>query len=95
MLGRLFLIEFTGFEWNVPSSATMRANVVSPGWVDTPMFEQLAGDMKPDLFKAMPARLPSGKIATAADIAPAYIHAMESAFTTGQTLNIDGGQSII
>jgi len=75
--------------------ATMRVNVVSPGWVDTPMFEQLAGDMKPDLFKAMAARLPSGKIATAADIAPAYIHAMESAFTTGQTLNIDGGQSII
>jgi len=75
--------------------APTRVNVVSPGWVDTPMFEQLAGDMKPDLFKTMAARLPAGKIATPADIAPAYIYAMESEFTTGQTLDIDGGQSII
>lgn len=43
----------------------------------------------------MAARLPIGKIATPVDIAAAYIYAMESEFTTGQTLDIDGGQSII
>ncbi|WP_454858079.1 SDR family oxidoreductase [Rhizobium binxianense] len=75
--------------------APVRVNVVSPGWVDTPMFEHLAGDMKPDLFKDMAARLPVGKIATPVDIAPAYIFAMESEFTTGQIIDIDGGQSLI
>jgi NAD(P)-dependent dehydrogenase (short-subunit alcohol dehydrogenase family) len=75
--------------------APMRVNVVSPGWVDTPMFEQLAGDMKSELFETMAARLPAGKIATPADIAPAYVYAMESEFTTGQTLDIDGGQSLV
>jgi NAD(P)-dependent dehydrogenase (short-subunit alcohol dehydrogenase family) len=72
-----------------------RVNVVSPGWVDTPMFDELAGEAKVGLFEDMAARLPVRKIATPADIAPAYIYAMESEFTTGQTLHIDGGQSLI
>jgi NAD(P)-dependent dehydrogenase (short-subunit alcohol dehydrogenase family) len=72
-----------------------RVNVVSPGWVDTPMFDELAGEAKLDLFEGMAARLPVRKIATPADIAPAYIYAMESDFTTGQTIHIDGGQSLI
>ncbi|MEO8180726.1 MAG: SDR family oxidoreductase [Deltaproteobacteria bacterium] len=72
-----------------------RVNVVSPGWVDTPLFDELAGGAKLSLFEGMATRLPVGKIATPADIAPAYIFAMESDFTTGQTLHIDGGQSLI
>jgi NAD(P)-dependent dehydrogenase (short-subunit alcohol dehydrogenase family) len=72
-----------------------RVNVVSPGWVDTPLFDELAGDAKLSLFEGMAARLPVRKIATPADIAPAYIYAMESEFTTGQTIHIDGGQSLI
>ncbi|WP_222285619.1 SDR family oxidoreductase [Rhizobium leguminosarum] len=75
--------------------APTRVNVVSPGWVDTPMFEELAGDAKSGFFEGMAARLPVGRIATPADIAPAYIYAMESDFTTGQTIHIDGGQSLI
>lgn len=75
--------------------APTRVNVVSPGWVDTPMFDELAGEAKAGYFESMAARLPWGKIATPADIAPAYIFAMESDFTTGQTINIDGGQSLI
>lgn len=75
--------------------APTRVNVVSPGWVDTPMFTQLAGEAKAGLFEDMAARLPAGKIATPADIAPAYIYAMESDFTTGEAIHIDGGQRLI
>jgi NAD(P)-dependent dehydrogenase (short-subunit alcohol dehydrogenase family) len=72
-----------------------RVNVVSPGWVDTPMFDELVGDAKHGYFESMAARLPSGKVAAPSDIAPAYIYAMESDFTTGETLHIDGGQRLI
>lgn len=75
--------------------APTRVNIVSPGWVDTPMFDALAGEAKAGYFDSMAARLPVGRIAMPADIAPAYIHAMESDFTTGQTLRIDGGQSLL
>jgi len=75
--------------------APTRVNIVSPGWVDTPMFDELVGDAKAGYFEAMAARLPIGRIATPSDIAPAYLHAMESNFTTGETLHIDGGQRLI
>jgi NAD(P)-dependent dehydrogenase (short-subunit alcohol dehydrogenase family) len=75
--------------------APIRVNVVSPGWVDTPMFDELVGEAKLGLFESLAARLPAGKIATPADIASAYTFAMESDFTTGQTLHVDGGQSLI
>lgn len=75
--------------------APTRVNVVSPGWVDTPMFTELAGENKSSLFESMATRLPVGRIAKPADVALAYVYAMESEFTTGQTLHIDGGQSLI
>ena len=75
--------------------APIRVNIVSPGWVDTPMFSELAGEHKSALFEGMAKQLPIGRIAKPADVAPAYIYVMESEFTTGQTLQIDGGQSLI
>lgn len=75
--------------------APMRVNVVSPGWVDTPMWGELVGEAKSAFFAEMAPRLPSRKIATPADVAPAYIHLMESEFTTGETIRIDGGHNLI
>lgn len=72
-----------------------RVNVVSPGWVQTPMWDRLVGDAKTAMWDEMAARLPAGRIALPRDIAPAYLFLMESELTTGTTLNIDGGQSLI
>jgi NAD(P)-dependent dehydrogenase (short-subunit alcohol dehydrogenase family) len=74
--------------------APTRVNIVSPGWVDSPMWD-IAGDAKAGFFDEMAARLPVGRIATAADVAPAYIYLMESEFMTGETIRIDGGHSLI
>jgi len=75
--------------------APSRVNVVSPGWVDTPMFDELVGDAKMGYFASMAARLPVGRIAAPRDVAPAYLFAMESDFTTGETIHIDGGQRLV
>ena len=75
--------------------APTRVNVVSPGWVDTQMWEDIVGEAKSGFFQDMAGRLPAGRIATPADIAHAYIYLMESAFTTGETVHIDGGQRLI
>lgn len=72
-----------------------RVNVVSPGWVDTPMWDELVGEAKSGFFADMAARLPSGRIPTPADVAAAYVYLMESEYTTGETLRIDGGQHLI
>jgi NAD(P)-dependent dehydrogenase (short-subunit alcohol dehydrogenase family) len=72
-----------------------RVNVVSPGWVDTPMWDELVGEAKSAFFADMAAHLPSGKIPTATDVAAAYLYLMESDFTTGETLRIDGGHNLL
>ncbi|KQU93053.1 SDR family oxidoreductase [Devosia sp. Root105] len=72
-----------------------RVNIVSPGWVDTPMFDELVGEAKAGYFAEMAARLPIGRIAAPRDVAPAYLYAMESEFMTGETIHIDGGQRLI
>ena len=72
-----------------------RVNVVSPGWVDTPMWDELVGEAKSGFLAEMAARLPSGRIPTPRDVAAAYVYLMESDFTTGETLRIDGGQNLI
>ena len=75
--------------------APTRVNIVSPGWVDTPMWDELVGEAKSGFFANMAARLPAKKIATPADIAQAYLYLMESELTTGETIHIDGGQRLI
>lgn len=75
--------------------APTRVNVVSPGWVDTPMWDELVGSEKTAMWQDLAQRLPAGRIASPADIALAYVFVMESAFTTGTTIHIDGGHSLI
>ncbi|PRH85538.1 short chain dehydrogenase [Labrys okinawensis] len=75
--------------------APTRVNIVSPGWVDTPMWDEIVGAAKSDFFAGMAGRLPAGRIAAPADIAPAYLYLMSSAFTTGETIHIDGGHGLI
>jgi NAD(P)-dependent dehydrogenase (short-subunit alcohol dehydrogenase family) len=77
--------------------APTRVNVVSPGWVDTPMWDEfgLPSGGKTALWEEMASRLPAGRIATPADTALAYIYLMESELTTGTVLKIDGGHALI
>ncbi|WP_432729982.1 SDR family oxidoreductase [Variovorax sp. W6] len=75
--------------------APTRVNIVSPGWVDTPMWDSAVGDAKAGFFEGMAARLPARRIAMPADIAPAYIYLMTSEFTTGETIRIDGGHNLV
>ena len=75
--------------------APVRVNVVSPGWVKTPMWEEIAGPAKDAMWADMAARLPVGRIATPADIAATYLHVMGSAFTTGTTVHVDGGHALL
>ena len=75
--------------------APTRVNIVSPGWVETEMWDEIVGAAKTGYFDQMGARIPAGRIATPADIAPAYLYLMQSEFMTGETIHIDGGQRLV
>ncbi|KUM27782.1 hypothetical protein AU467_15475 [Mesorhizobium loti] len=75
--------------------APTRVNIVSPGWVDTEMWDEIVGEAKAGYFDQMGARLPAGRVATPADVAPAYLYLMQNDFMTGETIHIDGGQRLV
>jgi NAD(P)-dependent dehydrogenase (short-subunit alcohol dehydrogenase family) len=78
----------------------IRANVVMPGLMNTPMaIEGIArarGISKEDLVRARDAQVPlGGKMGTAWDVAYAalFLASDEARFITGVALAVDGGQS--
>ena len=75
--------------------APVRVNVVSPGWVDTPIWDTLAGAAKGERLAAMAARLPTGRVGAPGDIAHAIAALLDNGFVTGTVLHVDGGHRLV
>lgn len=75
--------------------APIRVNVVSPGWVDTPIWQHVAGAEAPARLDAMAQKLPVGRIGRPADIADGIRFLMRNGFATGSVLHLDGGHRLV
>ncbi|MBO0882511.1 MAG: SDR family oxidoreductase, partial [Mycobacterium sp.] len=76
--------------------APIRVNAVSPGWVDTPIWQQLvSSEVKQVRFAELSARLPGGRIGTTEDIANAIAFLIDDAFITGTVLHAEGAQQLV
>jgi len=75
--------------------APIRVNAISPGWVDTPIWESVAGEAKTAVLDAMAKRLPVGRIGRAGDIAQAIESVMRNGFISGTVVHVDGGQRLV
>jgi NAD(P)-dependent dehydrogenase (short-subunit alcohol dehydrogenase family) len=73
--------------------APVRVNVVSPGWVDTPIWDQLGMD-KQAAFDDLARRLPARRIGTPDDIARAFASVMGNGYIAGTVLHVDGGHRL-
>lgn len=75
----------------------IRANVVCPGVIDTPMLRASYESAKDPqaAFREIISRPAMGRVGTADDIAQAalYLSGEESLYTTGSTLTVDGGRA--
>lgn len=80
----------------------IRCNSVCPGTVDSPSLRQRIEDLAEELGgreaaeKFFTSRQPSGRFGQVGEVASlcAYLASDESAFVTGQAINIDGGITI-
>jgi NAD(P)-dependent dehydrogenase (short-subunit alcohol dehydrogenase family) len=76
--------------------APIRVNAVSPGWVDTPLWDRLAApDARRARLSQMAARLPGNRIADPSDIANAIGFLIDDDFVTGTVLHAEGGQLLV
>jgi NAD(P)-dependent dehydrogenase (short-subunit alcohol dehydrogenase family) len=73
--------------------APVRVNVVSPGWVDTPIWDRLGMDRQA-AFADLAGRLPARRIGQPGDIAQAFLAVMRNGFITGTVLHADGGHRL-
>lgn len=74
---------------------TIRVNVVSPGLVETPTYSGMPEEQRQNYFNSVANALPVKRIGQSADIAEAVLYLLKNGFTTGATINIDGGVRLI
>jgi 3-oxoacyl-[acyl-carrier protein] reductase len=75
------------------ASRGITVNCVAPGFIETPMTDELNDKQK----EAILASVPAGKLGTPDDIAAAvlYLASNEAQYVTGQTLHVNGGMAMI
>ena len=71
--------------------APLRVNVVSPGMIDTPVFDGMSAGQRQAMFDHAAAAVSAKRIGRAAEIADAVMFLIENGFTTGALLDVDGG----
>lgn len=72
----------------------VRVNTVSPGLVDTPLWDKLSADARQSMYDAAAARLPARRIGRPEDIANAIVYLATTPYATGSTVLLDGGGAI-
>jgi NAD(P)-dependent dehydrogenase (short-subunit alcohol dehydrogenase family) len=77
----------------------VRVNVVSPGYIDTPIAETLgySPEAISKFFDAVSAQCPAGRGGTAEDVAAAvlFLASPQSSYVVGSEIVVDGGYSIV
>jgi NAD(P)-dependent dehydrogenase (short-subunit alcohol dehydrogenase family) len=73
-----------------PELAPRRINVVAPGVIDTPMF-QVADEQRAGFLKQATSRYVIPRAGTADEVADAVLFLLRNEFTTGTTVDVDGG----
>ncbi len=83
------IIGFTKTISKEVASRGITVNAIAPGFIDTPMTQQL----KESWIEEIKKRIPAGYLGTPRDIAEAvaFLASEEARYITGHVLNIDGG----
>lgn len=75
--------------------APIRVNAVSPGWTDTPMWNEIFGEAKQEVFSGVATQVPVKRLSTAAEVAQAVIFLMYSGTVTGEVIHVDSGHRLV
>jgi NAD(P)-dependent dehydrogenase (short-subunit alcohol dehydrogenase family) len=75
--------------------APVRVNLISPGFVDTPLSASILGDGLEARREELRTKLPIGRVVGPEDVAALAVHIMSNTALTGATYDIDGGQQFV
>jgi NAD(P)-dependent dehydrogenase (short-subunit alcohol dehydrogenase family) len=75
--------------------APIRVNTIQPGYVDTPMLDELLGEARDAIKAEIGAHLPVKRIGRPEEIADAVLFLMRNGYVNGVTLTVDGGGLLV
>lgn len=75
--------------------APIRVNIVSPGVVKTELWGGMSESDREAMYANIGTALPVKRVGEAEDIARTFVYLLEQQYSTGQTLIIDGGTSLV
>ncbi len=75
--------------------APIRVNNVAPGVTRSPLWSAMTEAEQEAMFDQIGAGLPVGRVADPADVALAYLYAMEQPMATGTSILVDGGAVLV
>ena len=75
------------------ASRGVTVNIVAPGFIETPMTDELNDEQKTALL----GRVPAARLGKADEIAAAvaYLASDEAAYVTGATIHVNGGMAML
>jgi NAD(P)-dependent dehydrogenase (short-subunit alcohol dehydrogenase family) len=75
--------------------APVRVNIVAPGFVRSPLWDNVPEAQREALYRQVGDKLLTGKVGEVDEIAEAYLFLMRETFATGQVLRVDGGAALV
>jgi NAD(P)-dependent dehydrogenase (short-subunit alcohol dehydrogenase family) len=75
--------------------APTRVNTISPGVIDTPLWDQMAPAARDAMYKKASETLPARRIGQPEDVAQALVFLMTNPFATGIVLHLEGGALLV
>jgi NAD(P)-dependent dehydrogenase (short-subunit alcohol dehydrogenase family) len=75
--------------------APIRVNTLQPGYVDTPLLDEMLGEARVKIKTEAGARLPVKRIGTSEELADAVLFLMKNGYVNGITLTVDGGGLLV
>ncbi|MEM1256226.1 MAG: SDR family oxidoreductase [Cyanobacteria bacterium P01_H01_bin.21] len=84
-LGRALAIEL----------APVRVNVISPGLIETPLYDDLPADKREELYQSKVDSLPVGRAGCSEDVSSVAMMLMTNGYTTGTVVDVDGGSQLV
>lgn len=75
------------------ASRGITVNIVAPGFIETPMTDELTDEQKQKLL----ANVPAGRLGSSQEVAAAvsFLASEEAAYVTGATLHVNGGMAML
>ena len=75
--------------------APIRVNNVAPGVTRSPLWSVMTEAEQEAMFEQIGSGVPVGRVADPADVALAYVYAMEQPMATGTSILVDGGAVLV